>query len=153
MKIEKAGGKDLSEISGLVSKEFPYVQRNGDELRQKIASGAIEILKAVEGKRLLGFVEIEFLEADIARINGMSVKEDARRKGVGKALLKAAKERLKKRGMKRTLLLVKQANKNAKELYENEGFSFIGLYRRKIDNAVVEEMELDLQQESPDYVS
>jgi ribosomal protein S18 acetylase RimI-like enzyme len=153
MRIEKVAEKDLPEINGLVEKEFPYVERSSEKLKEKMREGRIVIFKAVKAKRILGFIEVEFFEQEIARINGLSVKEDARDKGVGKTLLQSAVEFLKEKDVKRIVLLVKQSNRKAKELYEKNGFKFIGLYHREIDNAVVEEMELDLAGETPGYVS
>ena len=153
MRIEKATPTDLPGINEFIKRDFPYVERNPEKLREKIADGTIEIFKATEGKKVLGFVEVQFLEQGIARINGLSVREDAREKGIGKDLLGFAIDFLKKKNTARILLLVKRSNQKAKAIYAQAGFQFIGLYHRKIDNASVEEMELDLKQETPDYVS
>ncbi|MAG22373.1 MAG: hypothetical protein CL943_03680 [Candidatus Diapherotrites archaeon] len=153
MKIDKASEKDLPEIIVQIQQEFPYVERTEQELREKFGNELVIIFKAVEGEELLGFIEIEFFEGALARINGLSVKESKRAKGIGKALLHFTKERLNEEGIERIILLVKQSNKRAKQLYEKEGFEFVGLYHRKLDNDVVEEMELDLDTSEPYYVS
>lgn len=94
---------------------------------------------------MLGFIEIESLEEEIARINGLTVKPEFRNKGIAKKLLEFALQLLKKEGVQRVLLLVKQGNEAAKKLYTEAGFYFIGMYHRDLDQAVVEELELDFE--------
>ncbi|MBN2067642.1 MAG: GNAT family N-acetyltransferase [Candidatus Diapherotrites archaeon] len=155
MKIENCTEEDLPEIISLINQEFPYVSISIEKIRKKIADGKISLFKAVEGKRLLGFIEAEFLEEGIARINGVTVKPGERNQGIATALVEHTLEFLKKRQVKRIILLVKQGNEEAKSIYRQKGFKFIGLYHREIDQAVVEEMELDLsgEEEKPSYVS
>jgi ribosomal protein S18 acetylase RimI-like enzyme len=153
MRIEEASEKDFPAITELIVREFPYVERSTERMREKTHTGAATIFKAVEGEQIVGFIELEFVGKNVARINGLSVKEPARGRGVGKKLLQFAIEFLRKKGTNRVFLLVKQANKKAKAIYESTGFRFIGLYHRRIDNAVVEEMELDLSTAHPTYVS
>ena len=153
MRIESAEETDLDEIGKLIKGEFPYVERSIDSLREKIRQGIIVIFKAVDGGKILGFAEAEFLGEGIARINGLTVKHGQRGSGVGKKLLDKALNFLKGNDVARVLLLVKESNKKAKKMYEGMGFQFIGLYHRKLDGAVVEEMELDLVKGTPDYVA
>jgi len=153
MKIAKASGKHIAEITALVEKEFPYFRRTNKKLLEMLEERIIEFWAAVENEKLLGFIEIGFLEQGIARINGLSVKEKARGRGIGKKLLKFALQKMREKGIERMLLLVKQENTKAKELYKSFGFEFIGLYHRKLDKAVVEEMELGLNETRPLGVS
>ena len=153
MRIEKAGKKDFPEIEKMIEKDFPYVQRSTENALEKMKRNEITFFKAVEGKKIIGFVEVETFQENIARINGLSVNPNFRRKGIGKKLLLHVIAELEKRGIERVVLLVKQSNQKAKELYESVGFNFIGLYHRRIDEAVVEEMELSLVKEKPCYVS
>ncbi len=153
MKITKAGEGDLAKITQLIQKEFPYVERNDGEAVNALRTGTISIFKAVEKGKILGFVEVVFLEQGIARINGLTVLESKRGKGIGKKLFDFAIEFLKKRKIERIVLFVKQSNTAAKELYSRAGFLFTGLVNRKIDNALIEEMELGLSSEPPQYVS
>ena len=153
MRVEEAKQADLEEIISLIKTDFPYVERGLEKLKQKIEDGEIVIFTASEGKKILGFIELQFLEGSIARINGLSVKDETQGKGVGKNLLDHAISFLKTKGTERIILLVKESNEKAKELYKSRGFEFIGLYHRRIDQAVVEEMELGLGGEAPAYVS
>ncbi len=153
MDIREIGEQDYTEIIGLIRDEFPYVSFDEERIRERIRSNKIFVFKAVEGKKLLGFIEVEVLEASIARINGLTVKPRYRNRGVAKKLLLYVIEFLKKKDIERVLLLVKEKNSAAKKVYKEAGFSFIGMYRRQMDNATVEEMELDLKPGSKEDLS
>ncbi len=153
MRIERASEEDLREISQLISREFPYVERSPEKFGKMVGQGRVVIFKAVEKREILGFSEVQFVEEGIARINGLSVKESWQGKGIGAKLLDHTLKFLEEKSVERVVLLVKQSNERAKAIYESRGFKFIGLYHRKLDNAVVEEMELGLGTETPAYVS
>ena len=154
MKVEEVKEADFAEIVSLIKGDFPYVSVDRKKIGERLSSGKIFVLKAVEGEKLLGFIEAELLEAGVARINGLTVKEEFRGKGTATLLLDGMLALLKKKKMRRVMLLVKQGNSEAKNLYQKKGFKFMGLYQRELDNSVVEEMELDLEQsESPGYVN
>ena len=154
MEISNIEERDIQEVLGLIKKEFPYLQISAEKIKERIESKKVFVLKATEKKKLLGFIEAEILEDEIARINGLTVKPEYREKGVAAAMLERMTSFLKEKGIKRVMLLVKQTNEEAKRLYEQKGFRFIGLYQREIDQSVVEEMELDLEEgETPSYVS
>ncbi len=144
MKIKEVEEQDYGEVISLIRTAFPYTEFNEEKIKQRIESNKIFLFKAVEGKQLQGFIEVELLEESIARINGLTVKPKFRKKGVAKKLLQHTLNFLKKKKTERVLLLVKQGNQAAKKLYKEEGFRFIGMYHRQLDNMVVEEMELDL---------
>ena len=153
MEIKKIGEKDYKEVLGLIKAEFPYVSFDLEKIRKRIETGKIFLLKAVEKERLLGFIEFEIFEESMARINGLTIKEEHRNKGIAKKLLDYSIEFLKDKGIKRILLLVKQKNKAAKKVYKDAGFSFIGMYRRELDDAVVEEMEMDVSGENQEELN
>ncbi|MCX6799319.1 MAG: GNAT family N-acetyltransferase [Candidatus Diapherotrites archaeon] len=155
MQITRVEEKDIPEILALIKKEFPYFQVGLEKIRERITSGRIMALKAVEKNALLGFIEAEFLEEGIARINSLTVKPEHRKEGVATGLLEEMLKQLELKGIERVLLLVKQSNNEAKKIYQQKGFQFVGLYQREIDGAVVEEMELDLHlgEGSPSYVT
>jgi ribosomal-protein-alanine N-acetyltransferase len=153
MKIEKIKEQDFQEIISLIKAEFPYISFNVDKVKERLSTGRIFLFKAAEKQKLLGFIEIELLEGKVARINGLTVKEEFRNKGIAKKLLDYAVEFLKKKSMQRILLLVKEKNAAAKKVYNEAGFSFIGMYRRELDGAVVEEMEFDLKPEKGGQLS
>ena len=153
MNVKEIDERDYSEVIRLIKSEFPYVEFDEEKIRERIESNKIFLFKAVEGKKILGFVELEILEGNIARINGLTVKPESRNKGVAKELLDYAIEFLKVKKITRILLLVKEKNAAAKKIYKEAGFSFIGMYHRELDSAVVEEMELDLEAENKEGLS
>lgn len=147
MEIKRVEEKDYPEVISLIKKEFPYVSFDEKKIRERIESHGIFLFKAVEGKGMLGFVEVELFEGNFARINGLTVKEEFRNRGVAKTLLDYAIAFLKEKKVGRILLLVKQKNEAAKKIYREAGFEFVGMYHRELDNEEVEEMELDIPPE------
>jgi len=145
LKITEIEKYDYDEVIGLIKAEFPYVHFDIGKIKERIESSKIFIFKAVEGKKLLGFIEIELMKGELARINGLTVKKEYRNRGVAKKLIGYAVSFLKKKKVERVLLLVKQGNDAAKKIYREAGFRFIGMYNRELDNVVVEEMELDFK--------
>ncbi len=153
--IKPVVDSDLPEIISMINREFPYVSISIEKIREKIRKKKIFVFKAVEGEKLLGFIEAEMLEAGLARINGLTVKPSERNRGIAGKLLDHMIRFLHGKNVRRIMLLVKQKNEEAKKLYGQKGFKFMGLYRREIDQAIVEEMELDLsgKEENLSYVS
>jgi ribosomal protein S18 acetylase RimI-like enzyme len=147
VEIKRVEEKDYAEVISLIKKEFPYISFDEEKIRKRIESNSIFLFKAVEGKDTLGFVEVELLEGNLARINGLTVKEEFRNKGVAKKLLDFSISFLKEKRVGRVLLLVKEKNEAAKKIYREAGFEFIGMYHRELDNEEVEEMELDIPPE------
>lgn len=145
MDIKEIEERDYPEVLELMRKEFPYVHFDEGKIKERIESSTIFLFKAVEGKKLLGFIEVEIMKGEIARINGVTVKPEHRNKGAAKKLLEHVIEFLKKKKIERVLLLVKEKNEAAKKVYKKAGFNFIGMYHRELDQAVVEEMELDFK--------
>ena len=114
-----ASGGDLQEISLLISKDFPYVKRGPGKFREMVAGGQVVIFKAVEGGKIAGFSEVQFIGGEIARINGLSVKESLQGKGIGAKLLDHTIKFLKGQKVERIVLLVKQSNERAKAIYKD----------------------------------
>jgi len=85
MTIKEIDESDYGEVIELIKSEFPYVEFDEKKIRERIKSNKIFLFKAVEGKKILGFVELEILEGNIARINGLTVKPESRNKGVPKS--------------------------------------------------------------------
>jgi ribosomal protein S18 acetylase RimI-like enzyme len=82
--------------------------------------------------RLLGYVRLVpptplACNAHVLQINGLAVDERARGRGLGRALLRAACEEARRRGVRRLTLRVLGHNKPARALYEAEGFVVEGV--------------------------
>lgn len=83
-------------------------------------------LIACEGEKLLGYVGV-YCTLDEGEITNVAVAAQARRNGVGRALLRELIARLGKRGISRLVLEVRVSNLPAIRLYEQLGFSIQGV--------------------------
>ncbi|HLC79756.1 MAG TPA: GNAT family N-acetyltransferase [archaeon] len=144
--IEKAHYKDATEIAKIIAKEFPYKNYTEKGLLERLNSGKVAIFKKTIGNSIAGFVEVE-MKGNFGMINAISVKEKYRKKGFGKELLSHAIFFLKASGVPFARLLVKEQNKNAKNLYVLHGFSLSKIHDRKIEGSIVEVWEKNLQEE------
>jgi ribosomal-protein-alanine N-acetyltransferase len=84
--------------------------------------------------------------ADEAEILNLAIAASARRRGEGGALLRAALEEFRVRGVSRVFLEVRQSNETGMAFYEKHGFSKTGrragYYRDPEEAAIVMEMKL-----------
>jgi len=151
--IGKVSVHDAGEIEEMIRKEFPYFSPSREEIKERISSNKFVTFKINKGVKLAGFIEIEKLDEGEVRINGLTIKKEFRHKHAAKRLLEYSIGFLREQGTERVRLLVKQSNKTAKALYSQFGFEFIGLYHKKLDNDVVEEMGLSLIEEMPRYAA
>src|SRR5690606_39169015 len=77
--------------------------------------------------RIVGYVRLGYASslpsnAHVRQIRGLAVAEEARGKGIGRALLRAAVADARERGFRRITLRVLGHNAPARALYESEGF-------------------------------
>ncbi|MEU3416885.1 GNAT family N-acetyltransferase [Streptomyces sp. NPDC006658] len=84
------------------------------------------------GGRLLGYIRLAHptplaANAHVLQIQGFAVAEEARGRGVGRALIRAAVDRARERGARRLTLRVLGHNAPARALYESEGFAVEGV--------------------------
>ena len=92
------------------------------------------------GKWLYGFVAAR-VNADEMHINNIGVRGEARRQGLGSALLLAALRAGRRRGAVSALLEVRAGNLPAQALYRRQGFETVGrrrnYYREPPEDALV----------------
>jgi ribosomal-protein-alanine N-acetyltransferase len=92
------------------------------------------------GKRLYGFVAAR-VSADEMHINNIGVRDEARRRGLGGALLLAALRAGRRMGAESALLEVRAGNLAAQALYRSQGFETVGrrrnYYREPPEDALV----------------
>ncbi|MFI2436902.1 GNAT family N-acetyltransferase [Streptomyces sp. NPDC018693] len=89
-------------------------------------------LVAEAGGRPVGYVRLGFptplaSNAHVLQIQGLAVAEEARGRGVGRALIRAAVAESRRRGARRLTLRVLGHNTPARKLYESEGFVVEGV--------------------------
>ncbi|MGV9990262.1 N-acetyltransferase family protein [Streptomyces sp. NPDC003374] len=97
--------------------------------------------------RLAGYIRLG-LPTDVAsnahvrQIRGLAVAEEARGRGVGRALLRAAVEEARRQGARRISLRVLGHNTPARKLYESEGFVVEGVQPGEfhLDGAYVDDV-------------
>lgn len=82
--------------------------------------------------RVVGYVRLAFptplaANAHVRQIQGLAVAEEARGRGVGRALIRAVTEEARRRGARRLTLRVLGHNTPARKLYESEGFVVEGV--------------------------
>ncbi len=155
MEILRTEKKDIKEILPMIQREFPYAKMTPEKTLHRLHRKNFRIFKAVENGKIIGFLELEKLDYNSARINGLSVSPEHRKKGFGKQMVKFAVDYLEKKNIRRIIILVKQSNTDAKKLYEETGFKFMGLLENKIENETIEELELNLhseEDETPSYI-
>jgi ribosomal protein S18 acetylase RimI-like enzyme len=89
-------------------------------------------LVAELGDRVVGYLRLGFptplaSNAHVRQIQGLAVADEARGRGVGRALIRAAVEEARRRGARRLTLRVLGHNTPARKLYESEGFVVEGV--------------------------
>lgn len=93
-------------------------------------------LVAVLGRRVVGYIRLKVPthlpeNAHVIQIQGLGVDPGARRRGVGTALMTAAEQRGRDRGMRKLSLRVLSTNHEAIALYERLGFVREGVLREE----------------------
>jgi ribosomal protein S18 acetylase RimI-like enzyme len=83
-------------------------------------------------RRIVGYIRLGFptplaANAHVRQIQGLAVADEARGRGVGRALLRAAVDETRRQGARRLTLRVLGHNTPARKLYESEGFVVEGV--------------------------
>ncbi|MFJ4538210.1 GNAT family N-acetyltransferase [Streptomyces tibetensis] len=106
-----------------------------------------DCLVAELGDRLAGYVLLGFptpLDSNrhVRQIQGLAVAEEARGRGVGRALVRAAVDEARRRGARRITLRVLGHNTPARALYAAEGFEVEGVMPEEflLDGAYVDDV-------------
>jgi GNAT superfamily N-acetyltransferase len=97
-------------------------------VREKLRDPAVTLLVAEEADELVGFTACgasrdEDGEADTGEIRTFFVSPGSWRRGVGRALMQAALEDLRRRGYERCTVWSFAANRQANSFYEALGFT------------------------------
>ncbi|MEV5317512.1 GNAT family N-acetyltransferase [Streptomyces sp. NPDC052687] len=118
-----------------------------DEPFFRDTAGPDDHLVAELDGRVVGYIRLGFptplpSNAHVRHIRGLAVAEEARGKGVGRALLRAAVEDARARGFRRITLRVLGHNAPARALYASEGFEVEGVQPEEfyLDGAYVDDV-------------
>lgn len=104
-------------------------------------------LTAAQGEAVLGYVGSQSVLGEADMMN-LAVSPEARRQGIGRALVLALMEQLKARGVHSLTLEVRASNDPARKLYENLGFAQVGrrpgYYLKPREDALILRKEWDV---------
>ncbi|MEV5340511.1 GNAT family N-acetyltransferase [Streptomyces sp. NPDC052676] len=135
--IRTARPKDEEQLQRLDRASWSYLHAvtgppaPGDPFFRDTAGPADHLVAELDG-RVVGYIRLGFptplpSNAHVRQIRGLAVAEEARGKGVGHALLRAAVEDARARGFRRITLRVLGHNAPARALYASEGFVVEGV--------------------------
>lgn len=127
----------FDELSNLHKKCFPHKPWSADDFRDLKKSGC-EIIMSQNG-----FI-VYRIAADEAEIITIGVNPDARRGGIGSAMLGIIEKNCKDNGVKKIFLEVASDNTPAQKLYENNGYKQIGIRPKYYDGMDAILMSKDL---------
>ena len=151
--IRRAVRGDLAAMVRIERESFsdPWTE---ETLGTALSSERMMVLVADEGgealgdgaARLVGYV-VALVVAPDAEIADLAVAPDARRRGIGRALLTRALGDLTASAVQWVHLEVRESNRAARTLYEAAGFRAVGrrrgYYRRPIEDALLLTREID----------
>ena len=88
-----------------------------------------DLVVAITDGTLVGYA-VAWTIVDQAELGNVAVKEDSRGRGVGRALVDAAMDRVRRRGAEECFLEVRESNLSAQGLYQKCGFEVVGRRRK-----------------------
>ncbi len=103
-----------------------------EQLRSQLPDEHHIFLTALEGEHLLGYVGMMYV-LDEGYISNVAVAPEARRKGIGDALIEELMRRAELLGLAFVTLEVRQSNAPAASLYEKHGFTTVGKRKNYYD--------------------
>ncbi|MEV0981578.1 GNAT family N-acetyltransferase [Streptomyces sp. NPDC049915] len=122
-RLDRAVWSFLHSVAGPPAPDAPFFPKDAGPEAHLVA----EIDGSVVGYVRLGTPTPLPSNAHVRYIRGLAVAEEARGKGVGRALLRAAVAQARGQGFRRITLRVLGHNTGARALYESEGFVVEGL--------------------------
>ncbi|MFA5247608.1 MAG: GNAT family N-acetyltransferase [Candidatus Micrarchaeia archaeon] len=128
--------KELYSIFILAREYFPYANFSYEEILRRVDSKKVVYLVARINGRMAGYLDYELYE-DHAKILGLAVLEEFRKRGVAKSLVHATLIAIQQLGFKRVFLFVAKDNEIAQKLYSEFGFACFGTLERKINEKEV----------------
>ncbi|MDH3647214.1 MAG: GNAT family N-acetyltransferase [Gammaproteobacteria bacterium] len=133
MEIRALGKGDLPQLTELFDQYRVFYERPSDRaavkafLRQRLTREDSAFIGAIVHDVLIGFTQLypSYTSVGLARLwilNDLYVSADARRRGVGAALMHAAQEYAEMTGAKAMVLSTAVDNHTAQQLYEKLGW-------------------------------
>ena len=136
--ITKMSREHLPEVAAIEEMSFS-VPWSAESLELMLTDRA-SALVALDGEKVIGYVGMMCV-LDEGQIINVAVHPDARRRGVGRALMQAAEAYAKERGIVFLSLEVRESNIAARSLYSSLGWAEQGIrkgfYSHPVENACV----------------
>lgn len=139
MRLRDARPSDLPFVLAIERASFP-VPWSDRAFRALLHRSGARVIVAASAGEVVGYAAVWFA-AGRGELGDLAVAPDHRRRGVGRALLEAALEEARRRGVERFYLQVRESNTGARELYASHGFRTVGrrirYYRDPEEDALV----------------
>ena len=134
-----AGAQTVDALTALERACFSVPWRESD-FEQALQSDLYRVFGCFEGETLVGFT-VFFTIYEVCELMNLAVRPDARRAGIGGALLQTCLRQAAEAGAERVLLEVREHNAPAVALYEKYGFRAYGrrrnYYRAPVEDALL----------------
>jgi ribosomal protein S18 acetylase RimI-like enzyme len=119
--IERVDPGDLvamAQCMAIDADAFPYASA---QFGVRAASARVWVARDEAGGRVVGFLAAR-VRREVMHVEGLAVGKGARRRGMGRALVRAAVEHARDEGLRAVGLHVSVTNPGAVALYEAQGF-------------------------------
>lgn len=128
--VRRAGPSDLDDLVRLEQGAFDGDRMSRAQYRRHLASDSAQILLAGAGPQdCLGSIVLFFRRrSTVARVYSLATRPEARGRGIGAALLRAATAAARRRGCRVLRLEVRTDNAAAIALYERLGYRRFGTW-------------------------
>lgn len=144
VRIHSLTTADLPAVLQIERKVFAVAWRE-NAFRELLNRDDTDLLVAEADGVLAGYI-VCWTVLDQAELGNIAVAPALQGRGVGRALVEAARERIRTRGAREWFLEVREANRAARKLYQSLGFEQVGrrraYYSQPVEDALV--MRLDL---------
>ena len=129
--IQNAEKKQLAQLENLEKLCFsmPWTR---EQLESQLPDAQHVFLVAVDGESVLGYVGMMFV-LDEGYISNVAVSPEARRCGIGDALIAELLLRAEEKALSFVTLEVRESNEAAIRLYQKHGFQKVGLRKKYYD--------------------
>jgi len=125
--IRPARASDADALAAIENAVFEGDRISKESFRRLASGRSAAILVAASGDAIMGYCVVLFREgASVARLYSIAADKTRSSAGLGRALLEAAESAARRRGRKLLRLEVRDDNIRARNLYERNGYRFIG---------------------------
>ena len=137
--------EDISNLASILEESSEAARWSGESFEKlQMSEGFLALVSEMAGN-VSGFVCGRQM-ADEGEILNVAVRRENRRKGEGRALLSAVLEQLRRRGVRRVYLEVRESNETGIAFYQAQGFAKTGrrpgYYREPEEAAVLMEKKI-----------